>query len=123
MRPSAFHDVQNAYIREGTVTMFNLHRGTAGLAVLLVLTTAAWAQESPRTIDGTLIGNETAGEDWASYGRTYSENHSSPLKEISAATIGRLGLAWSHDLESGSGPIPNRWRPTGSSMSRWDSAL
>jgi quinohemoprotein ethanol dehydrogenase len=78
--------------------MLNIHCRRAGIAALLVLTTAAWAAESPRRIDGALLGDESAGQDWASYGRTYSENHSSPLKEISAATIGSLGLAWSHDL-------------------------
>ena len=39
------------------------------------------------------------GRNWAAYGRTFSETHYSPLTEINAATVGRLGLAWSLDLE------------------------
>ncbi len=83
---------------EGTVIMRHFQFWRPAVAVLLVLTTAPRAAQSARTVDGALIGNESAGDDWASYGRTYSENHSSPLEEISTASIGRLGLAWSHDL-------------------------
>jgi quinohemoprotein ethanol dehydrogenase len=74
---------------------------TAGpwVAALLCVGATGLADAASRTIDGALIGNETAGEDWPSYGRTYSEDHSSPLREISSATIGQLGLAWSHDLQ------------------------
>ncbi|MDB5697619.1 MAG: quinohemoprotein ethanol dehydrogenase [Alphaproteobacteria bacterium] len=38
------------------------------------------------------------GADWISYGRTYDEQHHSPLREINRANIGRLGLAWSLEL-------------------------
>lgn len=39
------------------------------------------------------------GLDWAGYGRTYGQQYYSPLSQISEATVGRLGLAWSMDLE------------------------
>src|SRR5688572_22806756 len=45
-----------------------------------------------------LIADDANGADWPSYGRTYSENHASPLKSIDAGKIGRLGLAWSLEL-------------------------
>ena len=41
------------------------------------------------------------GDDWPGFGRTYGEQHYSPLDQISAATVGRLGLAWSFDLPPG----------------------
>jgi quinohemoprotein ethanol dehydrogenase len=44
-------------------------------------------------------GNQ--GGDWAGYGRTYGEQHYSPLKAIDAANVGKLGLAWSIDLPPG----------------------
>ena len=46
----------------------------------------------------TLIANEADGTNWASYGRTYSEDHASPLREIDSGNVGRLGLAWSLEL-------------------------
>lgn len=38
------------------------------------------------------------GADWISYGRTYDEQHHSPLTEIDQSNISRLGLAWSLEL-------------------------
>ncbi len=39
-----------------------------------------------------------SGDDWAGYGGTFGEQHYSPLDQINAATVGKLGLAWSIDL-------------------------
>ncbi len=38
------------------------------------------------------------GRDWPAYGRTYDEDHYSPLKEITAGNVSGLKLAWHHDL-------------------------
>jgi len=45
-----------------------------------------------------LLANDADGTNWASYGRTYSEDHASPLHEIDSGNVGRLGLAWSLEL-------------------------
>src|SRR3984957_9149374 len=47
---------------------------------------------------GKDIANEQDGRNWLAYGRTYSEQHASPLKEINSDNVSRLGLAWSLDL-------------------------
>ena len=39
--------------------------------------------------------------DWPVYGRTSQEQHYSPLDEINAKNVERLGLAWYHDLDAG----------------------
>lgn len=36
---------------------------------------------------------------WLGHGRTYSEQRYSPLTQINQATVGKLGLAWSHKLD------------------------
>jgi quinohemoprotein ethanol dehydrogenase len=41
------------------------------------------------------------GDDWPSYGATYTERHFSPLTEINDRTVKALGLAWSYDLPLG----------------------
>jgi quinohemoprotein ethanol dehydrogenase len=43
--------------------------------------------------------------EWSSYGRDYAETHFSPLKQIDASNVGRLGLAWSWETESPSGGL------------------
>ncbi|HEY3656957.1 MAG TPA: PQQ-dependent dehydrogenase, methanol/ethanol family [Steroidobacteraceae bacterium] len=37
---------------------------------------------------------------WMSSGRTYSEQHFSPLRKIDAGNVKQLGLAWSYDLDT-----------------------
>jgi quinohemoprotein ethanol dehydrogenase len=42
---------------------------------------------------------DAMNDNWTMYGRTSDEQRFSPLREINAATVGRLGLAWSLDLD------------------------
>lgn len=54
------------------------------------------------------LEDDSDGADWPAFGRTYGEQHYSPLTEISADTISGLGLAWSIDIDAGnsvSGPL------------------
>jgi quinohemoprotein ethanol dehydrogenase len=51
-------------------------------------------------IDTARLSNEADGADWGSYGRTYSEDHYSPLRQITTANVAKLGLAWSFDLNT-----------------------
>lgn len=48
---------------------------------------------------------ESAGGDWPGYGRTYGEQHYSPLTAINTETVGKLGLAWSMELEQHANPV------------------
>lgn len=41
------------------------------------------------------------GRNWSGFGRTYGEQHFSPLVEISDRNVEKLGLAWSMDLPTG----------------------
>src|SRR5580693_8181182 len=43
------------------------------------------------------------GNDWPTYGLTPGETRYSPLNQINATNVTRLGLAWSYDLGSGGG--------------------
>jgi quinohemoprotein ethanol dehydrogenase len=42
-----------------------------------------------------------SGDDWPGPGRTYGEQHYSPLDQINRSNIGKLGLAWALDLPVG----------------------
>src|SRR6202051_4435397 len=60
-------------------------RVAAGLIASLAIATMASATTA-------------ADSDWPSYGRDTNEDRFSPLTEINADSIGKLGLAWSLDL-------------------------
>jgi quinohemoprotein ethanol dehydrogenase len=51
-----------------------------------------------RSIDDAALANETEGSDWPAFGRSFSEQRHSPLRQIDAGNVARLGLAWSLDL-------------------------
>lgn len=83
----------------------------AGFSALLALCVSACA---PDTIGGSpknaaavdqnrLNAADKDHANWMSYGRTYSEQRFSPLKEISAANVGQLELAWYHELDTNRG--------------------
>jgi quinohemoprotein ethanol dehydrogenase len=46
---------------------------------------------------------ESTGDNWLMYGRTYSEQRFSPLKDINDHNVKSLGLAWSADIPSPDG--------------------
>src|SRR5580698_3053216 len=59
---------------------------------------------SHKRVDDSALRNAAKnGDEWLTYGRDYSETHYSPLKQIDAGNVKRLGLAWSWDTESPSG--------------------
>jgi quinohemoprotein ethanol dehydrogenase len=45
--------------------------------------------------------DSSSGEDWPGFGRTFGEQHFSPLTQIGARDVSRLGLAWYFDLGPG----------------------
>jgi quinohemoprotein ethanol dehydrogenase len=50
--------------------------------------------------DAALRAADGDSADWLTYGRTYSEQRFSPLKLVDEQSVGKLGLAWSYDLET-----------------------
>ena len=63
----------------------------------------AAAQVLPTIVDGTAMRNVDAPGnvgDWMSYSRDWGEQRFSPLTQINADNVGRLGLAWFDDLQT-----------------------
>jgi quinohemoprotein ethanol dehydrogenase len=60
----------------------------------------SWASPTSRSSQERLQDGAD-GTDWPGYGRTYGEQHFSPLKQIDNRNIDRIGLAWSLDLPPG----------------------
>jgi quinohemoprotein ethanol dehydrogenase len=83
------------------------------LAVTLLLLTAAGCRSKsnspssaqktvpPANVDASrLINADQQPGNWMSYGRTYSEQRFSPLKQINDRNVGQLALAWYVDLDT-----------------------
>ena len=67
---------------------------------------SAWLAAGPqvqRVDDHVLRRAGASGDDWLTYGLTQAETRYSPLTDINADNVGRLGLAWSADIGSGGG--------------------
>lgn len=47
-----------------------------------------------------LLNADREPQNWLTYGRTYSEQRFSPLKQINDRNVSRLGLAWYYDLDT-----------------------
>ncbi len=61
------------------------------------------AQQAKPVTDATLKIAGKTGAEWPSYGLTPGETRYSPLKQIDASNVARLGLAWSLDIGDGGG--------------------
>lgn len=84
----------------------------ASLVGLAALSAASASDAAP--LSGQVAASETQlkdssdGFNWPAFGRTYGEQHFSPLKEIDRDNVSRLGLVWAVDLPPGNsitGPI------------------
>ena len=51
------------------------------------------------------LSDKSDGSDWAGYGRTFGQQHYSPLDDVNQTNVGSLGLAWSMDLPLGNTAI------------------
>ncbi len=84
-----------------------LRLAVAGAVSLCVVAAVATATaETPVTSHARSLDNNN-GADWPGYGRTYGEGHYSPLAEVDAQNVQRLGLQWAMDL----GPEPTTSQP------------
>ena len=70
--------------------------GLAGIAVGI-------AQQSRPVDDAALKDAGKTGEEWISYNANWSEQRYSPLDQINASNVGRLGLAWYLDIPAAPG--------------------
>jgi quinohemoprotein ethanol dehydrogenase len=91
------------------------------LLALLLLASLVVAQQS-RKFDDPLRTGGKAGEEWLTYGLTPGETRYSPLDQINAGNVKRLGLEWTFDLKSGGGnqeATPLMWNGTLYAITNW----
>jgi quinohemoprotein ethanol dehydrogenase len=54
-------------------------------------------------VDDAAMADESAGENWLAFGRTYSEQRFSPLEQINDGNVADLGVDWYIDLPNARG--------------------
>ena len=67
-------------------------------SIFLSMLLGVGAAQAATTVDDQALNNDQDGSNWLGYGRTYSEQRFSPLTQINADNVAKLGLAWSMDL-------------------------
>lgn len=92
-------------------------------AVLITAASAFWlVAQSPRVDDASLRNASKNGNDWTTYGFTPGETRYSPLNQINASNVSRLGVAWSYEAGRGGGgqeATPLEWNRTVFSITNW----
>jgi PQQ-dependent dehydrogenase (methanol/ethanol family) len=58
------------------------------------------AQQPKKVDDAALRDTAKTGDEWLTYNQGWSEQRYSPLKQIDATNVSRLGLAWYYDIPS-----------------------
>lgn len=77
------------------------HFTSAIITMIAALSIFQVADAQPHAASGALLSDNSGGDNWPAYGRTYGEQHYSPLAEIDTKNVSRLGLAWYFDLGPG----------------------
>jgi quinohemoprotein ethanol dehydrogenase len=80
-----------------------MHRGSyrgalLAIAAVSVITIAGCGHHAQVVDDAALQNADSDSANWITYGRNYSEQRFSPLKQIDERSVGRLGLVWSMDF-------------------------
>jgi glucose dehydrogenase len=95
-------------------------RKTILLSVLMA--TMLTGQQGRRVDDGVLRNAAKSGDEWLTYGQNPGETRYSPLTQIDATNVNRLGLAWSYDVGQGGGnqeATPLVWNGTLYGITNW----
>jgi quinohemoprotein ethanol dehydrogenase len=70
---------------------------------IIVLCAALAVSYAADVNEARVIAEEPDGTNWLVGGRTFDEQHFSPLKQVNDKNVSKLGLAWSTDIESAMG--------------------
>ncbi len=76
------------------------NRLALGCAAIWFFALAGCGPKQTVVDDAALRAADGDAANWITYGRTYSEQRFSPLKQIDEQSVSKLGLAWSYDLET-----------------------
>ena len=87
----------------GNLQIMRMLNGTKwiSLALFIVLAAATTPAQQAHPVDNKLLLNAgKTGDEWLMAAGNYSQTRYSPLKQIDASNVNRLGLAWYYDTGS-----------------------
>src|SRR5579862_6778449 len=95
------------------------------LAIALFVTWSGVSSGQPRRVDDAALrdaAKSSSDGEWLSYGLTPGETRFSPLVQINASNVKRLGLMWSYEAGDGGGDqeaTPLEWNNTIFAVTNW----
>ena len=94
---SNLRSIPHWWVKRGNQALTGL---VIALGTVSSIALPAQAADVANVDDARIIENAKTGKEWLSNGLDYSVNRFSPLDQITAANVGKLGLAWSYPLDS-----------------------
>ena len=92
------------YAKSGATRALWVGGLVASTAIALLASGAIGAGKHRITVDeAAIVASADKGDNWLTYGRTYDEQRFSPLTQVNADTVSKLGLAWYADLDTARG--------------------
>src|SRR5258705_4561651 len=73
------------------------------VAGILISSWIVLGLQNKRVDENALKNAGQTGEEWLTYGLNDGETRYSPLKQIDATNVNRLGLAWTYEIGQGAG--------------------
>jgi glucose dehydrogenase len=87
-------------VRFGGIEMIARYAASVLLAGACAVLSVCFGAQPAVIDDASLVAAGASPGQWLTIGRDYAETRFSPLKQIDASNVGRLGLAWSYDTQS-----------------------
>lgn len=90
--------------------------------VVAALSASVVTGQQARRVDDAALRKAGTGDEWLTYGLDQAETRFSPLTDIHAGNVARLGLAWSYDVGPGGGgqeATPIVWNNTIYGITNW----
>jgi len=84
-------------MRSSKVTV-NRGRWLIAILAILAISVGVLAQQAKKVDENALKNAGKNKEEWISYNRDWSETRYSPLEQINATNVSKLGMAWSLDI-------------------------
>jgi quinohemoprotein ethanol dehydrogenase len=96
-------------------------------AIAVAITIGVGSAGAQQKVDANVLKNagtpqDALQADWLSYGRTQGETRYSPLNQINASNVNRLGLSWTYTVGAGGGnqeATPLVWNNTIYGITNW----